>query len=143
MAPTGDPAGLFRFVAFARWRLARITPKMTRALRTYLALMLSLMLAFTGHSMAVARGMPGPEGHMVICTGEGLVMVYVDEDGIPVSPPHLCPEGAVSLIQSGCDAPIALAHPELVQRIRFVAQHAVWSGVAQRISNARDPPGAT
>lgn len=66
--------------------------------RTYLALFLALLLVLTGQSMAIARGFGGPAGEMVLCTGSGPVMVYVDENGAPTKPPHYCPDGVLSLL---------------------------------------------
>lgn len=56
------------------------------------------MIVLTGQAVAVARAAPGPAGQMELCTGNGPVMVYVDNSGAPVSPPHLCPEFALGLL---------------------------------------------
>ncbi|MDQ2089981.1 hypothetical protein [Marimonas arenosa] len=63
------------------------------------------MLAATGQSMAVARGMPGPAGEIILCTGQGIVSVAVDENGQPVEKPHICPDCALSLFAVAADEP--------------------------------------
>lgn len=113
---------------------------MTTPLRTYLALLLSLMLVVTSHSMAVARGMPGPAGQMVICTGTGPVMISVDEDGQPTGPAHICPDAALSLIQVAFDSPPP-AVARTLQTLRFVkAEPALSPGVYELAAQARAPP---
>lgn len=66
-------------------------------LRAYAGFVLALMLAFTGQSMAVARGMPNAAGEIILCTSAGIVSVAVDENGQPVEPPHICPDCALTL----------------------------------------------
>ena len=78
---------------------------MKRILRAYAGIVLSLMLAFTGQSMAVARGMPNAAGEIILCTSEGIVSVAVDENGQPVEKPHICPDCAMSLFAFVTDAP--------------------------------------
>ncbi|WP_283426483.1 hypothetical protein [Shimia sagamensis] len=67
-------------------------------MRTYVAALMALVLVLTGHSMAIARGMTGPEGFAEYCIGESAVMVPVDADGNPTGPAHLCPEVSFSLL---------------------------------------------
>ena len=67
---------------------------MTRAIS---ALILSLVLALTSHSAAVARSGPDAVGQMVICTGFGDEILYTDADGQPTSAPHLCPDCVINL----------------------------------------------
>ena len=69
---------------------------MTRLMRTYTTILLVLVLAFTGHSMAIARGMPNAAGEIILCTNAGIVSVAVDENGQPVDKPHICPDCALS-----------------------------------------------
>lgn len=63
-----------------------------------LGALLVVVIALTAQSAAVARTMPDASGQMVICTGTGPVMVYFDESGEPIAPPHICPDYALSLI---------------------------------------------
>ncbi|MCL6283422.1 hypothetical protein M3P21_07730 [Ruegeria sp. 2012CJ41-6] len=67
-------------------------------MRISLAFVISALLALTGQGLAMSRGVSASVGQMVICTGTGPVMVYVDEDGQPTRPPHYCPDHALSLL---------------------------------------------
>lgn len=84
---------------------------MKRAFRSYLGILLSVMLAFTGQSMAVARGMPGPAGEVVLCTGQGAVSVTVDENGQPVGKPHICPDCAMTFFAFAAQDPVLPSRP--------------------------------
>lgn len=113
---------------------------MKTLLRTYLAIMLALMLVLTGQSMAVARGSAGPAGQMTLCTGAGPVMVYVDENGAPTGPPVICPEFALSLL-------MAIAMPDMMALPRRATpavrpiRSASLQGVRSRQrATARAPP---
>lgn len=76
--------------------------------RQSLAILLVSVLVLTGHSMAIARGMPMAMGAIELCTGaEGPVMMPVDAEGNPTGPPHICPEFSLSLLN-------AVAVPEIV-----------------------------
>ena len=137
--PSGGAVSFCRFLKC--WFRGYKRAKMTRMIRTYIALLLSAMLTFTGQSMAVARGMPGPDGRIELCTGHGPVMVYVDADGQPVSAPHLCPDGALSLIQTGFDAPdVSFTAAPAPRKLRFHIAHSPDVGHKGRIAQARDPP---
>ncbi|MDQ2094778.1 hypothetical protein [Rhodalgimonas zhirmunskyi] len=117
-----------------------IPAAMTRARRIYIGLFLSAVLALTGQSMAVMRGMPGAAGEIVLCTGTGPLTVQVDENGQPVGPAHICPDCALSLFAYADHQPPAPARP-MARGLRIAAlvpgaPH-VWAGVAPQ---ARDPP---
>lgn len=111
--------------------------------RPLCALLLALVLAFTGQGMAVARGAPGPDGSMVICTGTGPVMIYLDADGTPTSPPHLCPDCAMSLLQTGINAALTLRAPVPVMVRPPLAPQVRTSGIDLVTAQARDPPRLT
>ena len=113
---------------------------MRRILHSYLAIALSLMLVFTGQSLAVARGMPGPSGQMVICTGQGPVMISVDADGNPAGAPHICPDGALALIQTGFDAPLEADPQGLHARVPYGTQSVDQAGLLTATPQARGPP---
>ncbi|MFA3919635.1 hypothetical protein [Ruegeria hyattellae] len=67
-------------------------------MRISLALAVSALLALTGQGLAMSRGVSASVGQMVICTGTGPVVVYVDAEGQPTRPPHYCPDKAMSLL---------------------------------------------
>ena len=109
-------------------------------LRTYLGSVLILILLVTGQSAAVARATPGPAGRMVLCTGAGLVTVFVDEDGDPVGAPHVCPDAALGFL-------VALDLPDLPLIVQRVARErpAAVPGIVVLTSpaplfHARAPP---
>lgn len=115
---------------------------MMRRFRPFAALALALLLVLTAQSMAVARGMPGAAGSVVLCTGSGPVTVLTDAEGQPLGPAHICPDCALSLI-------VTLAHPlPDAPRPAGRAEALVLPGavaVLQRGArpfSARDPPAA-
>ncbi|MEM7089027.1 MAG: hypothetical protein AAF496_05595 [Pseudomonadota bacterium] len=71
---------------------------MRRSVTRFLMVMMSLLLVLTGQSVASSRGMDMSAGQMVLCTGAGPVVVYIDENGQPTSPPHYCPDYALTLL---------------------------------------------
>jgi hypothetical protein len=56
------------------------------------AICLTIALVFTSQSMAAARVATDPTGQMILCTGTGTVVVYMDETGAPTQAPHFCPD---------------------------------------------------
>ena len=104
--------------------------------------MLALLLVLTAQAMAVARGMPGVAGAMVLCTGSGPVAVLTDAEGQPVGPAHICPDCTLSLIVALAQAGPVTAHP--MGRAVAVPQPAVARLAARDIQpfGARDPPAA-
>ena len=113
---------------------------MRHSFRSYLAIMLSLLLVLTGHSMAVARGMPGVAGQIEICSGTGPVMIALDAEGNPTGPAHICPEAALSLIQASMVSPdVLIAVTGSVARVAYV-QAASGTGSGTARPQARGPP---
>ena len=74
-------------------------------LRCFLPYALSLLLVLTGQGVAASRGVDRVVGQMVLCTGNGPVVVYVDAEGQPTGAPHYCPDYALSLLGAVHDAP--------------------------------------
>lgn len=102
-------------------------------LRRYIALSLVLLLVLTGQSMAVARGSTDVAGQMVLCTGTGPVMVYVDENGAPVAPPQYCPDTALSLLA-------AVALPDFSLTPIHVARQLNPARIVVRVMGLNLPP---
>jgi len=73
-----------------------------------LPFVLSLLVILTGQGVAASRGMDRAVGHMVLCTGSGPVVVYMDAEGQPTRAPHFCPDYALTLLGA-----LAVAAPEL------------------------------
>ncbi|AVL54346.1 hypothetical protein CEP88_18240 [Roseobacter denitrificans] len=79
------------------------------SLSPVLGVLLSLLLIATGHNMAMARGAAGATGQMVICTGAGPVVVYMDAEGAPTDAPHICPD--CILVIGDLASPVILTPP--------------------------------
>ena len=77
-------------------------------IRMILSTLLALILALTSQSMAIAKGGSAASGQMVLCTGSGPVVVYVDAEGQPTSAPHICPDAALNILIEGA-TPIPVA----------------------------------
>ncbi len=90
--------GAVRLRLHAFVRRAYTTADMALTLRTFAGFGLVLLLLLTSLGMAVARGAPGASGRIELCTGTGPVMVDVDENGVPVGPPYICPDYALTLL---------------------------------------------
>lgn len=99
-----------------------------------------LALLVTGHAMAEARGNSGVAGHMVICAGGQIVVVPVDDDGVPLGPAHICPDCALSFVAMEPATGGAPGHVVAATVIEwsFGSQCAV--GLARAQACARAPP---
>ncbi|WP_260088092.1 DUF2946 family protein [Phaeobacter inhibens] len=107
-------------------------------LRSYLALALIALMAVTG--VSAQAGMRDATGQMVICTGTGPVMVYIDSDGQPVSPPMDCPECLTFVADLGLALPV-LEHSTLPQKLpRDLTQRTEILPVVRLAAFARGPP---
>lgn len=107
--------GRFRFALQAGRTHPYIPRGMRRLFRTTLALFLTATLVFTASSMAAARAAPGPAGQMVLCIGLQSVTVYVDEDGAPVTAPHICPDCVLALLA-------AVLPPDMAAASQYAAE---------------------
>lgn len=113
---------------------------MIKQIRPLAAIVLALLLVFTAQSMAVARGMAGADGMVVLCTGSGPVTVLTDAEGQPIGPAHICPDCTLSLIAAVAPPALLLAHP--MGRAETL-QAAYVSVTPERLTlpfSARDPP---
>jgi hypothetical protein len=71
---------------------------MKTVLNSFLPLVLSLLVMLTGQGVAASRGMDRAVGQMVLCTGSGPVVVYMNAEGQPTHPPHFCPDYGLTLL---------------------------------------------
>ena len=71
--------------------------------------------------MATARGASAATGQMVICTGTGPVVVYIDDEGQPTAAPHICPD-CVLAFHTPPDR-MAVAHPAAFRLETWHAPH--------------------
>ena len=94
---------------------AYIWAEMTELFRCFLPYALSFLVTFTGKGLAASRVMDRAVGQIGLCTGNGPVMVYADEDGQPTREPHYLPELRIQPIgyDSGKRLPTYLHHPPL------------------------------
>ena len=105
-----------------------------------IAILMVAVLVLTGHSMAIARGMPVAAGLMELCTGTGPVMVAVDAEGNPTGHTHICPEFSLSLLDAVAPVP-ALAEPVEARGRKIDSAHEVSLGVIRAVrTSARAPP---
>lgn len=114
--------------------------KMTRVYHSFLSIVLSLLLALTAQSVAASRGMDRALGQMVLCTGTGPVLVYMDEHGQPTKAPHYCPDYALSLLGAVfADQP---PHPSAPDRVQPGPLRGTSNLVAALVhgQSARGPP---
>ncbi|NVO57245.1 hypothetical protein HW561_15740 [Rhodobacteraceae bacterium B1Z28] len=113
---------------------------MRPTLKKVLPFVLSLLLVLTGQAVAASRGMEQAVGQMVLCTGTGPVVVYMDENGQPTSSPQYCPDYAQILLGA-----VAVAHtpvPQAPQRATPTPQRRVGNLIALPVPRqpARAPP---
>ncbi|MEL7211636.1 MAG: hypothetical protein AAGK92_03170 [Pseudomonadota bacterium] len=111
-----------------------------KALTRILTPLLVALMVLTSASLAVARAAPDAAGQMVLCTGNGPVVVHFDADGEPVGAPHYCPDCAMSLL--------AAVAPHAPGAQRITTSSLIWFETADqpaplaegRTAQARDPP---
>ena len=111
---------------------------MIRARPVSFLLILALGLMSVGFGMA--RGQV-TTGEMVLCTGQGVVVVSTDASGGPVKSHSLCPDAALSAFAVWVPAP-ASAKPVRLSFTRMVRPHGRPAMARPRSSAAvaRGPP---
>ena len=124
-----------------RWGPSYIGPMLARIHSLVLTALLALGLVVSGHAAASAKGASPATGHMVLCIGTGLVVVFTDEDGQPTAAPHLCPDCMLAGLLGLPVAETVLVHVELP------AKSMVWQSENVRpawlhitAARARAPP---
>ena len=113
---------------------------MTRPMRHALALALALLMGVTSLGFAAARGQARIAGEIVICTGMGVTVVAVDENGNPVGAPHICPDMALALLAAPPLPALALLPPTGAARAADLPEPADAQGRAAPPPAARGPP---
>jgi hypothetical protein len=115
---------------------------MITALRISLGLALACLIALTTHSAASMLAMAYASGQMVICTGEGTQVVYVDAEGQPTKAPHDCPD-CISLLLDAAAAPEGALLPDMSRAAAGQAPEALMlAALRQMRASARAPPQA-
>ncbi len=129
-----------QFSALQHRRSAAYLAAMALHLRSYLTLFLVLAVTLTAHSAGALQGMRDATGQIVICSGSGPLVIYVDSNGQPARAPHDCPD----CITLGLDAlapfqqPSHVA-PEPMRRVDQPKQIRVHSRMPLQAC-ARSPP---
>ncbi len=101
---------------------------------------LSLLVILTGQGLAGSRGMDRAVGQMVLCTGSGPVVVYMDAEGQPTQAPHYCPDYALALLGAIHEAPIVVPQaPSRMQAAPLLRSHDLISAPLP-LHPARAPP---
>ncbi|NIZ14418.1 hypothetical protein [Phaeobacter sp. HF9A] len=111
--------------------------------RRYISLLLALALLATGHSAAASRFARDATGQVILCTGTGPVTVYVDAEGQPVGPPHICPDCITHLFDLASAPPLVIpAVPVSFRQAPPLAPRAQHDSAPARTARARAPPSA-
>lgn len=113
---------------------------MKPVLRSLFAVTLALVLTLTAQGMALARGQTMVAGQMVLCTGTGIVTVQIDAEGNPVSPSHICPDCALSLMVAAAEAPAELLPFRVGEALAFRVASSRLTGGDRLAPKARGPP---
>ncbi len=108
------------------------------------AFALALVIAATSQQFAAARGVAmSAAGEVVLCTGQGLVTVTLDDQGNPIGPVHICPDCVLSVmafVPATDDLSAAVFHMQvLVQGAEAVIQ----TRSIHSLAKARAPPVVT
>lgn len=113
---------------------------MIRKNRSFIAIWLALLLVLTAQSMAVARGLPGSAGSVVLCTGTGPVTILIDAEGQPIGHAHVCPDCTLSLIVTVGHASPLIKHPMGRAEALILPPAPVLPPEDVKPFSARDPP---
>ncbi|WP_424832921.1 hypothetical protein [Ruegeria sp.] len=113
---------------------------MTAVIRITLSMALSVLVILTGQGVAASRGVDRAVGQMVLCTGTGPVVVYMDEEGQPTRAPHYCPDYVLSLLGAVLDPQVDMPQPPETPRhtVLLNADGLIAAPVPQ--TPARAPP---
>lgn len=116
---------------------------MIRLMRFLLSACLALSLSIAGQAVAASKGTNPVTGVMTLCIGQGVVVVFTDENGQPVSTPHLCPDCALALLAGLAPPDASLAIPSAGCRVATAAAGAQTVGqTAPAFILPRGPPVA-
>ncbi|WP_299689432.1 hypothetical protein [uncultured Tateyamaria sp.] len=94
--------------------------------RSMLPLILSLAMLFTSIGVASARGAAPAVDQVVICSGHGVSVLFLDADGAPTQAPQLCPDCVVHLVgpfPGGMDIALGSAPRQMSLQARVTSQN--------------------
>lgn len=106
------------------------------------ALLLSLVLALTGGTMATARGQMALGSPMVICSGYGVVTILVDSQGEPIGTVHPCPDCTLNAAFALPDEPLVLCRPNTRAVALTASSASLVADWRPQAPQARGPPAA-
>lgn len=98
------------------------------------------VLVLTGHSLAIARGMPGASGYAEYCIGETAVMVPVDAEGNPIGPAHVCPDISLSLLNWIAESPLVIVPVTGAVSRESTQRHRDAPAIRRKLPSTRAPP---
>lgn len=108
--------------------------------RPITALLLSLVIAFTSLSMALARGQSNQLSVITICNGSIAQKIVVDENGQPVTAKHTCPECSLNLFDLTRLAGALSPPSQASQRAYLSAMSTIGISRFIPVPSARGPP---
>ncbi len=110
--------------------------------RLILALFLTCCIAATSSAAAARLGMQDAQGQLVICTGDGVVTLYLDAQGEPTAAPHSCPDCLVPSLEALGITTQAAPQPRAFRRIAHAPMPYFQALTLLIQATARAPPGA-
>lgn len=116
---------------------------MVYRLRISLAALVAFALILTGSvamQMRASPGPVGPSGQMVICTGQGPVMVQVGADGQPTGAVHICPDCMVHALSSVLPQSLPVVRAVSVSMVHIESPDSLVGTHARTTPQARAPP---
>lgn len=109
-------------------------------IHTTSAYLLALLLAFTGLSLAEARGTGADMGmEIVICAGVTMTTIIVGPDGQPIEETHICPDGSSIFAATFALPMLALPEPRLLRAEARLASD-LFTSRNEISPSARSPP---
>ncbi|MQY43347.1 hypothetical protein GG681_11900 [Epibacterium sp. SM1969] len=99
-----------------------------------------LSVTLMGQGAAAGMVMPDAAGRMVICTGDGVISIYVDADGQPTAPDHVCPDCVVMSASLLMPALLEWRAPQSTARNAPILVRSFCTTWLAPSSSARAPP---
>ena len=113
---------------------------MTAPLRSYLAIVLCLLLVMATQAMAVTRGAANAFGVVELCSGDDVVTIYVDDTGEPIAASHICPECLPLSLAGLLPGEVTVAAPLRLRHGSPVQANAIHTLHLRLTQQARAPP---
>lgn len=111
-----------------------------RGIATAIPLLLSLVLALGGGTVAAMHGRMALAGAVVICSAHGLTTVLIGADGEPIPIDHPCGDCLACAVVAQLPAPAWPEQPLQSTRLVRPAALPLPQPADHVLPNARDPP---